>query len=81
MGKGNGVKILTDEEMYDIFKREYCSPESNGGMRYGRAIEAAIIERIGEPRAWIKSNGDAVYLSKPDDVFQYEQLFAIRGVE
>lgn len=32
------------------------------------------LEQVG----WAKANGDAVYLDKPDEVFQYDPLYRIK---
>ena len=79
------MKILTDEEMYDIFKREYCSPESNGGVRYARAIEAAILERIGEPVGYEVTTLDGLKMLTREKCnlsgHSSKALFAIKGIE
>jgi hypothetical protein len=79
-------QVLTGEEIYEIFKREYCSPESNGGVRYGRAIEQAILAKFGEPVGYYFRDDPAAFAMPgsgfsheyPEDAVDIVPLYAVR---
>ena len=83
MGRGNGVKILTDEEIKNVFLETFVddSALTEAEWTAARAIEAAILERIGEPVAWMSIDGAGVFKRKYSDDYGDIPLFAIKGVE
>ena len=87
------MKILTDEEIKNVFLETFVddSALTEAEWTAARAIEAAIIERIGEPVArttiekteWI-SQGDGTWIGRIESHIPLDEitpLVAIRGVE
>ena len=75
------MKILTDEEIVKALGFDFMpSPRY---LEDARAIEQAILERIGEPVRWINpANASQVQvLANAYKVTGYIPLFAIKGVE
>ena len=82
------MKILTDEECIALHAASDIQPYyKTDAIVLIRAIEAAILERIGEPVAWSHNNGhiqcDGVGV--PSHLYTVENgwtpLFVIKGVE
>jgi hypothetical protein len=74
------MKTLTDEEMENVC----VSVRSIAGIEVCRAIEQAILERIGEPSGYICKVGLPCFqktLLKGNDPSKWTPLFAIKGVE
>lgn len=74
------MQILTDEEIAGI-GQELAAANNVSDIDFARAIEAKIIERIGEPVAWMSIDGAGVFKRKYSDDYGDIPLFAIKGVE
>lgn len=75
------MKILTDEEIAEISVE--CALNGPSDIDFARALEAKIMERIGEPVAWCnKKNTRAVIRSVGGTMHtgDWTPLFAIKGV-
>jgi hypothetical protein len=73
------MKILTDEEILHEYE-QLCNPR-DVVMKFARAIEQAILERIGEPFIHVRYDDDGyVEISSRRDPIAFP-LFAIKGVE
>lgn len=53
--------ILTDEEAKKVFESEHCRISADLAGILARAIEAAIIAKLGEPVAWRVFDGEGGY--------------------
>ena len=75
---------MTDEQIRQAFENRYDTRETWGDrdawdqslLDFESGYKAALASL--EKTCWLKANGDAVYLDKPDEVFQYEPLYRIK---
>lgn len=71
---------MTDEQIRQAFEKWQADhnptqyPAEREAFSDGWKAALASLEKT----CWLKANGDAVYLDKPDEVFQYEPLYRIK---